>query len=467
MKIISLLFLFFFSLGIHAQKTSGTKLHRPETSELTDEVVYETGRSWEAYKKYAWGHDVLKPLSRSFEDWYAEPLYISPIDAYSTLKMMGLETYASEIETYVVDSLSFDKDIDAKVFEVNIRILGGLLSMYELNKNEKVLEKAIDFAERLMPAFQTKTGIPTYWVNLKTGKARGDTVNVAEAGTYLLEMGILSYYTSNPKYYQAAKRASMAIYERRSSIGLIGDVIDVNTGKWISEKSHICAGVDSYYEYLYKSYIIFPDPEIKAVWDESIKGIQRYLADDFENDLWYARVNMHTGEKLSYVITLYDAFFPALLALSGDIDKAVRNQESWDRLWNLYGIEPVAYDYRQKIATYPKYDLNPEIIESSYYLYHFTGDKKFLEMAKRYWKSIMKYCRTDVAFTMIDDVRTMKQGDHMATFFFAETLKYFYLIFSQDSGLYSFDDYIFTTEAHPFKRSSFSTDELHTRLGIK
>jgi len=81
-------------------------------------VKEETKRSWEAYKKYAWGSDVLLPISESSKNWYDEPLYISPIDAYSTLKVMGLDEEAAEIEKYVVEELDFDKDIDVKIFDV-------------------------------------------------------------------------------------------------------------------------------------------------------------------------------------------------------------------------------------------------------------------------------------------------------------------------------------------------------------
>src|SRR5215510_11586467 len=61
---------------------------------LAEGVRQETLRSWKAYKQFAWGHDALKPLTKSAEDWYAHPLYISPIDAYSTLKLMGFDTEA-------------------------------------------------------------------------------------------------------------------------------------------------------------------------------------------------------------------------------------------------------------------------------------------------------------------------------------------------------------------------------------
>jgi hypothetical protein len=445
----------------HAQTSESV-----DKNNLTKEVVVETQRTWDAYKKYAWGHDVLKPLSREYHDWYKESLYISPIDAYSTLSLLGLTDYAKEIEDYVIDEVDFDKDIFVKVFEVNIRILGGLLAMYELSGNEVILEKAKDFADRMLPAFNTETGIPTYWVNLRTGEAKGDTVNVAEAGTYTFEMGMLSYYSGDPKYYQAGKKATKAIFSRRSKIGLIGDIIDVNTGIWVSESSHICAGVDSYYEYLYKSYLMFGDPELGEIWDQSIGPVHKYIAEEYDNKLWYGRCNMHNGEHNSAAITLYDAFFPAILALSGDMKRAESLQDTWDWVWNKYGLEPTVYDYKKGTPNYPVYDLNPEIIESAYYLYHYTGDEKYYKMAEQYWSDIMKYCRTDIAFTAVENVETMEQKDYMATYFIAETLKYFYLIFSYNDDTFDFDDHVFNTEAHPFRRSGIDKDKVAVRLGF-
>jgi len=434
---------------------------------LAQDVVDETRRTWESYKKYAWGHDVLKPLTKSYQDWYKEPLYISPIDAYGTLYVMGLKKEAKEIENYVVDSLDFNKNIDAKIFEVNIRILGGMLSMYERSKNPSVLLKAKDFADRMMPAFKTKTGIPKYWVNLSTGKAKGDTVNVAEAASYTFEMGVLSYYTKEPKYYQAAKKATLAIHKRRSKLGLIGSIINVETGEWVSKESYISAGVDSYYEYLYKSYLLFGDEELGKIWRESIKSINQYIPETYDNKLWYGRVDMDTGNHVSSVITLYDAFFPAILALSGDKEQAVKLQNTWDWLWDKYGLEPMVYDYKKGTPNYPVYDLNPEIIESAYYLYNIIGDMRYYNMNKKYWEDIKKYCKTEVGFTSIKNVETMEKKDYMPTFFFAETLKYLYLTFSKEYTDIKFKSYIFSTEAHPFKRSDFDKSEAKVRLGIQ
>ena len=461
MKNILLACLIICSAGTFAQSAAPTDL-----PPLAQDVRNETLRAWQSYEQYAWGHDALKPLSKGYEDWYSEPLYISPIDAYSTLYMMGFTEETRRIEQYVSDSLNFDKDIEAKVFEVNIRILGGLLSMYELSGNPKVLDKARDFGDRMLPAFSTPTSIPTYWVNLRTGETSGNEVNVAEAATYTFEMGILSYYTQDPKYYQAGKKATKAIFDRRSEIGLIGDVIDVQTGKWTSENSHICAGVDSYYEYLYKSYLLFGDEELGTMWDASIDAIQKYIAEEYDGKLWYGRVNMHTGVQTSTVITLYDAFFLATLALSGDMERAVELQNSWHWLWAKYGLEPMAYDYKKDKVTYPVYDLNPEIMESACYLYHLTGDSTWLRMNEEFWNDIKTHCGTDAAFTRVLDVTTMQQGDYMATYFFAETLKYLYLTFAGEQSGYTFFDYLYNTEAHPFLRSHFDHEKAGSYLGF-
>lgn len=459
------------TLAISSCNSTTNKDSKNETKTVlnkeAEDVKNETLRTWQAYKKYAWGHDALTPLTKTYRNWYKKPLYISPIDAYSTLYLMGFKNETREIENYVMDSLDFNIDIDAKVFEVNIRILGGLLSMYELSGKPEILAKAKDFADRMLPAFNTKTGIPKYWVNLKTGIAHGDTVNVAEAATYTFEMGILSYYTKDPKYYQAGKKATLAIFNRRSDIGLIGDVINVESGEWVSKSSHICAGVDSYYEYLYKSYLLFGDDEMGDVWKESIKAINKYIAEDYDGKLWYGRVNMNTGEFESSVITLYDAFFPAVLGLSGDTSRAVSLQHTWDFVWNKYGLEPTAYDYKTGKTTYPSYDLNPEIMESAYYLFNITGDSSFYKMNEQYWSDIKKYCRTDIAYTSVKNVETMEQKDYMPTFFFAETLKYLYLTFNGHNTEYQFNDITFNTEAHPFIRNHFDKKKAGEFLGFK
>ena len=437
-----------------------------------DEIKAEALRAWQAYKKYAWGYDVLLPLAKKGYNWYEESLEISIFDAYSTLAVMGLKEEAKEIEKYAL-AKDWNQDVYVQVFEVNIRILGGLLAIYDHTQNPKILEKAIDFGDRLLPAFNSPTGIPYHSVNLKTGKTSGDkgrgkgqVVNVAQAATYLFEFGILSYYAKNPKYYQAAKKATKAVFERKSKIGLPGDYINVETGEWTNNWSYLQAGMDSYYEYMFKSNFLFPDSEIQKMWEFSLDKINQYYAEDYQGKRFYACVNMHTGEIVKRSMSLYDAFFPAIQALHGDIENAEKNMATWDWLWDKYGLLPTRYLYEADSVEYANSELNPEIIESAYYLHQITGKGQYLKMIDKYWRDMKKCCRNEVAFNAVEDVRTKKAKDYLATYFIAETLKYFYLAVV-DKKVFDFNDYVFNTEAHPFKRSHFDKVKLKEYLGIE
>jgi mannosidase alpha-like ER degradation enhancer 2 len=123
-------------------------------------------------------------------------------------------------------------------------------------------------------------------------------------------------------------------------------------------------------------------------------------------------------------------------------------------MWNAAGVEPEQFDYAKMQIASPGYELRPEIIESTYYLYHYTHDAKYLAMGKTYVDSLVKWCRTDEGYAALKDVRTKEKRDSMESFFFAETLKYMYLLFAPESAL-DFDAVIFNTEAHPLERLKY------------
>ena len=417
---------------------------------LADEVKQEFLHAWNGYKKYAWGHDELLPLSKGYKDWYNESLLLTPMDAFGTMKIMGLNKEAKEDKDLILSKLSFDKDISVQVFEINIRMLGGLLSAYQLDGDKRFLDLAVDLANRLMPAFDSPTGMPYRYVNLKTGATSDSISNPAEIGTLILEWGTLSKITGNNIYYQKAKRALEEVFKRRSAIGLVGTFINVNTGEWTNTDSHISGAIDSYYEYLLKGWLMFGDEDLKNMWDVSIKAINKYLADNTKNGFWYGHADMNTGKRTATLFGALDAFFPAELILSGDTTRAEKLQASCYKMWMLEGIEPEEIDYSNMKITYPNYALRPENIESAYYLYHFTGRSEYLEMGKDYFESIVRYCRNDVGYSTLKSVITKGQGDLMHSFFLAETLKYCYLIFAPQNTI-DFKMTLFNTEAHPLK----------------
>src|SRR5207244_2313886 len=204
-------------------KTNGQKTVAPVNRvKLAAQARAEFLHAWNGYKQYAWGHDDLKPLSKTPHDWYGQSLLMTPVDALDTMILMGLQDEAEKTKTYIIENLSFDKDIYVKNFEITIRLLGSLISNYQLTGDKRLLDLADDLGKRLLPVFDSPTGIPYMFVNLKTGKVRGNITNPAEAGTLLIEFGALGKLTNKPVYYEKAKRALVEIYKRRSPIGLIG-----------------------------------------------------------------------------------------------------------------------------------------------------------------------------------------------------------------------------------------------------
>jgi ER degradation enhancer, mannosidase alpha-like 2 len=416
------------------------------------QVRAEFVHAWNGYKKYAWGHDALKPLSKQPRDWYGQSLGLTPIDALDALILLDMHEEAEATRRYIDASISFDKDVSVSNFEITIRLLGGLLSAHQLTKDPRLLELAEDLAKRLLPVFDSPTGMPYRFVNLKTGRTQGADSNPAEIGTLLLEWGTLGKLTGKPVYYDKAKRALVECYRRRSKIGLVGEIINVETGAWTSRESHISGAIDSYYEYLYKAWKLFGDEECGRMWRDSIEAVQRRLADRRPSGLWYRHVDMESGTSTATTFGALDAFFPALLAISGDLATARDLQESCFRMWNVAGIEPEALDYSTMKIVDAGYPLRPEIIESAYCLRYLTGDPRYLEMGRTMLSSLVRWCRTDEAYAALSSVESKTKKDEMESFFFAETLKYLYLLFAEDAAL-DLRAVVLTTEAHPLRRT--------------
>src|SRR5881296_3852446 len=359
--------------------------------QLASRVRDEFLHAWNNYERYAWGHDALRPLSKTAHDWYGGSLLMTPVDALDTLILMHLDAEAARARSLIVNNLSFDRDIYVKNFEVTIRLLGGLLSSYQLTGDKRLLNLAEDLGKRLLPVF------------------------------------------NSPR-------------------GLVGEGINVETGAWTNTDSHISGGIDSYYEYLWKCWVLFGDKDCRDMWAASIPAVNKYLADEIGGELWYGHADMQTGKRTKKTYGALDAFFPALLALSGDLERARRLQASSFKMWNLHGIELEILDYKTMHVVAGSYHLRPEIIESTYYLYHYTGDPEYRHRGEKMFDDFVRYCRTESGYAALADVTSKQHLDEMESFVLAETFKYFYLLFASPETL-AFDEVTFNTEAHPLKRT--------------
>ena len=435
--------------GCGNSKQSSTQINKDEQAK---KVVIAAQHAWRGYMQYAKGFDALKPISKQGENWYSSSLQMTPIDAFDTFTLMGLKTEAGEAKELIFSNLNFNIDMEVQLFEINIRLLGGLLSAYELDGDKRFLILAEDLCKRLLPAFKTKTGMPYRYVNLKTGALRDSLNNPAEIGTCLLEFCRLTQLTGDSTYHKTAMKAVMEIYKRRSSIDLVGTIINVTNGEWVKPECQIGARLDSYFEYLYKNWLLTGDKTCFEAWETHRKAIEKFMITDTPNGTFLTRVDMNTGKETRSYYGALDAFYAGLLALSGDVTNAQRIQKGNYYMWTRFNIEPEVFDFKKDSILYPSYPLRPENIESCFYLYRKTHDEQYLAMGKRMIDDIIDKFKTEAGFAAVKNVTTLELDDSMESFFFAETLKYAYLLFALESKL-DLSKFVFNTESHPLRIS--------------
>ena len=337
-KILLSLILLFTVSSVTAQEGSPFSAYMKK--EMCDKVKVAAQHAWKGYKDYAWGADDLKPLTKTAKTWYKTSMLMTPVDAFDTFTLLGLSTEAKEAKDIILSKLSFNIDNDVQVFEITIRLLAGLITAYELDGDKRFLALAKDLGDRLMPAFNTTTGMPYRYVHLQTGKTRDGINNPAEIGTLMMEFGKLSKITGDKKYYDAAKKGMMEVYKNRSPLDMVGEQIDVNTGKWVSTQSHISGYIDSYFEYMYKSWLLFGDKDFKIAYNTLNAAIKKYMISKTDHGWFMQHVDMNTGIVSATTYGALDAFYAGLCAFSGDVETGKKIQEANYYMWTKFNIEP-------------------------------------------------------------------------------------------------------------------------------
>lgn len=183
------------------EKKEGKKFAGP--GNLRQKAVVEAFQhSWNGYKEFAWGHDNFKPISRTFSDWFA--LGLTVVDSLDTLYIMNLEDEFKEARDWTEKNLHFNQNRNVNLFEVTIRVLGGLLSSYHLSGDDMFLHKAVELGNRLLPCFNSPSGIPYSDINLKQMIAQSPTwlpdSSTSEVTTLQLEFRDLSRSCGNNSF---------------------------------------------------------------------------------------------------------------------------------------------------------------------------------------------------------------------------------------------------------------------------
>ncbi|XP_023098867.2 endoplasmic reticulum mannosyl-oligosaccharide 1,2-alpha-mannosidase-like isoform X1 [Felis catus] len=460
-----------------SSQAAGIQNQPASPNERQRAVIDAFRHAWTGYRKFAWGHDELKPVSRSFSEWFG--LGLTLIDALDTMWILGLKKEFEEARKWVSKKLRFQKDVDVNLFESTIRILGGLLSAYHLSGDDLFLRKAEDFGNRLLPAFQTPSRIPYSDVNIGTGAAHPprwtSDSTVAEVTSIQLEFRELSRLTGSKKFQEAAEEVTRRVHSLSGKKdGLVPMFINTHSGLFTHMGVFtLGARADSYYEYLLKQWIQGGKKETQLLEDylEAVEGIKRHL------------LRRSEPRKLTFVGELAHGRFSAKMDhlvcfLPGTLALGAHHGLPADHMELARALMDTCYQMNRQMETglspeivhfnlYPQSDrkdvqvkpadrhnlLRPETVESLFYLHRLTGERKYQDWGWEILQSFNKYTRVPSggysSISNVQDPLNPQPRDKMESFFLGETLKYLYLLFSDDPALLSLDAYVFNTEAHP------------------
>jgi mannosyl-oligosaccharide alpha-1,2-mannosidase len=474
-----------------------------------DEIREAMRASYGAYEKYAFGFDELQPKSLRGSNNQGG-VSASVIDAIDTLKIMNLEEEYERARAHILNdktsgienlaSARLDRGIS--VFETNIRVLGGLLSVYDLTLDENFLERAVQVANAIAPAFETKSGIPYTMINPLTKRGEcfsfyQNSAVLADAGTLQLEFFTLADRTKNRKWYEYAKKAMDVILSYKpispnsisTPLGLYPLFINPSTGKFTSDHSYAIGALgDSFYEYLIKAWRAFPNAQkrsrYRVEFDNSMDSVLKFMVSKFPKltwqgtskqlyDAWFLN-DLKDGRQILKMDHLV-CFISGALVLGAEHASEEEIAKEYLALAEhtttlcrdfyraqVSGLSPDVVVASSASGTmYGTHNQNiqrPETVEAIFYMYRKTGDEKYRNWAWEIFQSMREMYATDTGWTGIRDVRNkastspQNRDDITQTFFFAETLKYLYLTFGSSDEI-DLSEWVFNTEAHPVKVS--------------
>lgn len=471
--------------------------------EVKDLIIF----ALDSYLDYGWPFDEVKPISciPNHRNW-DDPSDINKndvlgnftttlFDSLTTVAVIGdVERFKSLVQlidsTYRPHGYSFNTDVTIQIFETTIRIIGSLISahLYASDPRKKVylgneyldnpflLTLAKNMADKLLPAYLTETGLPYPRINLKNGiKAIPEKYlvenNVAGMASPIFEFTLLSYLTYDSKYELVTRYAYTKLWATRTNTDLLISSINPQDGLILSMMTGIGASIDSFYEYALKGSILFDDPELYQIWEQSYNALKLYS----RNDWFYSNVMVDTGFLANGWIDSLSAFWPGLQVLAGDLEDSIRKHLLFNKLWNAFGAIPerwafnptpdqvIKHEMKPSSKSYEEYvygwrsiiplewyPLRPEFIESTYFLYRATKDPFYLNIGYQILDDLQNKFKSNCGFAGIQNIETREKQDRMETFVISETLKYLYLLFDESNEIHnSRDNVLFSTEAHP------------------
>ncbi|KAI0477038.1 glycoside hydrolase family 47 protein [Xylaria cf. heliscus] len=500
--------------SVQARPKAGSAEYERSREFRRQEVKKAFVTDWEAYKKYAWLKDALAPISGGFRDQFSG-WAATLVDSLDTLWVMGLrDEFDEAVEAVSKIDFGQSTSPTVNTFETNIRYLGGLIAAYDLSKREALLVKAVELGDLIYAAFDTENRMPVDFIDFDAAK-KGNGLTVessvvsASPGTLSLELTRLSQITGNPKYYDAISRVMDVFYHGQNKTQLPGlwpVYVSMSSQDVVSGNQFTLAGsTDSLYEYLPKMYALLGglEPkyeEMSTRFLEAAKSLLFRPMIPMNEPILLPSSGRVTGDGkvlLDKETEHLGCYIGGVYALAGKLLKnqgyvnigsrltlgcvyAYRSTSTGmmpERL-NMVAcesFEECEWDEKKFVeetgkqrewkehlplgfttAKDPRYILRPEAIESVFIMYRITDKPVWQQLGWDMFNAIVNGTRTGLGtHASVRDVTrkapSQTQDDYMESFWFAETLKYFYLLFSPPD-IVNLDDYVFNTEAHPFLR---------------
>jgi mannosyl-oligosaccharide alpha-1,2-mannosidase len=416
---------------------------------------------------------------------------------------MGEKEIVNQIITYIPKINWSVTPIDVSLFETTIRYLGGMVSGYDFLSGplvnladskddvDALLAQSINLANNLSYAFETPTGIP--WNNLIFSNRSNDGSDngLATVGTLILEWTRLADLSGNSTYASLVEKAESYLLNPSPASsepfpGLLGMNIDPKTGLFQDAVGGWVGGADSYYEYLIKMYIYDPVryASFRDAWIIAADSTIQYLTSHPATHPELTFVALFNGTQLKLRSQHLACFDGGNFILAGQVldeqkyidyglklvegcratytSTATRigpEQFGWESNFTVPANQSAYFNASGTYIRDPSYSLRPEVIESYYYAYRATKDTKYQDWAWEAFVAINSTTRVGSGYSSINDVNVVGGGgftDFQESFWFAEVLKYSYLIQTDGSeewqvGAGGRDGWVFNTEAHPVR----------------
>ncbi|KAG6970727.1 hypothetical protein JG688_00004730 [Phytophthora aleatoria] len=408
-------------------------------------VVNMTRHAWHGYRKFAGWSDYLSMPKLEGGSVYGHDMALMTVDSLDTLFIMGLHMEFDEASAWVKANLSeimFQKRTSKNTFCASLIALDGL--------SRRGLPVEIPFPAEL-----------------------------SISRSFQLEFAYLAHATEDDSFLLPVKHVNniMAnLVETRYSNGLIPVQMD-----WSSLKpqpgSVISVGAlgDSHYEYLLKQWLLSGKQDIKLrdMYVTAVVGMKAELVGrSYPSNYAFVGKLIVTGE-LEPAMEHLTCFVPGMLALgyyhgmpTSHLELAKELTETCVQSASHLAPEITQFitevnpndiqGTQYELFAFPQQDYNilrPETVESLMILYRVTGDEIYREYGRIIMEAFEKQSKVEAGgyrstLNVWYGKPTTKTGP-MESFFIAETLKYLFLLFSDDDIL-PLDEIVFNTEAHPF-----------------